>query len=184
VTGKGIPARTDLKGITAFDNILTQAYRIAAMKLNELKSILRAHPDAFPRFILPGGEQIPAHFHITEVGHVAKKLVDCGGTFREREACVLQTYVAEDFEHRLKAGRFAEILDFGRSILPNDALEVELEWDCCVISQYPIASGRAVDGRLEFQLEARHTDCLAKQKCGCEAEAPPMPAACCQTARR
>jgi Family of unknown function (DUF6428) len=154
------------------------------MKLHELKSFLRAHPAAYPHFTLPSGEQIPPHFHLTEVGHVAKRFVDCGGTFREREACVLQTYVAEDFEHRLKAGHFADILDLGRSILPNDALEVELEWDCCVISQYPIASGRAVDDRLEFQLAAGHTDCLAKQKCGCEAEAPPAPAACCQAAGR
>ncbi|MGB8342855.1 MAG: DUF6428 family protein [Chthoniobacterales bacterium] len=154
------------------------------MTLAELKKTLRLRPEAHLRFVLPNGEQIPPHFHLTEVGHVSKKFVDCGGTFREREACVLQTYVAEDFEHRLEAGRFADILDLGRSILPNDALEVELEWDCCVISQYPIASGQAVDGRLEFQLEARHTDCLAKQKCGCEAEEPGASAACCQAAGR
>jgi Family of unknown function (DUF6428) len=149
------------------------------MKLNELKSILRAHPDTLPRFILPSGEQIPPHFHITEVGHVAKNFVDCGGTFREREACVLQTHVADDFDHRLKAKQFADILDLGRPILPGDNFEVEVEWDCCVVSQYPIASGRAVGDRLDFQLEAKHTDCLAKQKCGCEAEATTT-AACCQ----
>jgi hypothetical protein len=149
------------------------------MKLSELKSILRSQPDALPRFILPSGEQIPAHFHITEVGHVAKKFVDCGGTFRDREACVLQTYVAEDFDHRLKAKRFADILDLGRPILPGDDLEVEMEWDCCVVSQYPIASTRVIDDRLEFQLVARHTDCLAKQKCGCEPEAVnPLPVCC------
>ena len=149
------------------------------MKLHELKSLLRAHPTALPRFILPGGEQIPAHFHLTEVGYVAKKFVDCGGTFRDREACVLQTYVAEDFDHRLKAKRFADILDLGRPILPGDDLEVEMEWDCCVVSQYPIASARAVEDRLEFQLVARHTDCLAKQKCGCESEAVNTPPVCC-----
>ena len=149
------------------------------MTLAELKKILRLRPEAQLRFALPSGEQIPPHFHLTEVGHVAKRFIDCGGILREHEACVLQTYVAEDLEHRLKAGRFADILDLGRTILPNDALEVELEWDCCVISQYPIASGRVVDGRLEFQLEARHTDCLAKQKCGCEAQAPRASATCC-----
>jgi Family of unknown function (DUF6428) len=149
------------------------------MKLDELKSILRGHPDTLPRFILPGGEQIPPHFHITEVGHVAKKFVDCGGTFRDREACVLQTHVADDFDHRLKAKRFADILDLGRPILPGDDLEVEVEWDCCVVSQYPIASGRAVEDRLEFQLGAKRTDCLAQQKCGCEAEAATT-VACCQ----
>ena len=156
------------------------------MKLNQLKSLLRAHPDALPRFILPDGEQIPAHFHLTEVGHVTKKFVDCGGTFRESEACVLQTYVADDFDHRLKANRFADILDLGRPILPGDDLDVEVEWDCCVVSQYPIASAQAADDRLEFQLAARHTDCLAKQKCGigenadgCGTAEPATAAACC-----
>ena len=151
------------------------------MKLRELKSILRAHPDTLPRFFLPSGEQIPGHFHITEVGHVAKKFVDCGGTFREHQACVLQTYVADDFEHRLQAGRFADILDLGRPILPGDDLDVEVEWDCCVVSQYPIASGRAVEDRLEFLLTSKHTDCLAKQKCGCESDAEGTTApACCR----
>src|SRR5712691_5890617 len=74
------------------------------MKLNELTALLRAHSDSIPRFILPDGEAIPAHFHVTEVGHVAKKFVDCGGTFRDSEACVLQTYVAGDFAHRLTSG--------------------------------------------------------------------------------
>ena len=149
------------------------------MKLCELKSLLRAHPAAQPRFTLPNGEQIPAHFHITEVGHVAKKFVDCGGTFREREACVLQTYVADDLEHRLAAGRFADILDLGRSILPGDDLEVEVEWDCCVVSQYPIESAHKSGDRLEFQLAAKHTDCLAREKCGCEPEAETASAAAC-----
>ncbi|MGI8957987.1 MAG: DUF6428 family protein [Chthoniobacterales bacterium] len=150
------------------------------MNLHELKSILRANPEALPRFVLPDGEQIPAHFHFTEVGHVAKKFVDCGGTFREREVCVLQTYVAEDFEHRLKAQRFADILELGRPVLPNDDLEVEVEWDCCVVSQYPIAEAHAAGEHLEFRLGSRHTDCLARQKCGCEPEAGTRASACCR----
>jgi hypothetical protein len=150
------------------------------MKLHELKSLLRARPAALPRFILPGGDQVPAHFHITEVGQVTKKFVDCGGTFRESEACVLQTYVAQDFEHRLKAGRFADILDLGRPILRSDDLDVEVEWDCCVVSQYPIASAQGFEDRLEFQLSAKHTDCLAKAKCGCEPTAATATADCCR----
>ncbi len=149
------------------------------MKLHELKTFLRTRPAALPRFVLPKGDEIPPHFHLTEVGHVVKKFVDCGGTFREREACVLQTHVGDDFEHRLTAGRFAEILDLGRRILPGDDLEVEVEWDCCVISQYPIESARIVDDGLELQLSARHTDCLAKEKCGCEADEG-TESACCR----
>lgn len=156
-------------------------YRLIAMKLPQLKSLLRAHPAAHPRFLLPGGGQIPAHFHLTEVGYVTKKFVDCGGTFREREACVLQTYVADDYEHRLEAERFADILDLGKPILPREDLEVEVEWDCCVISPYPIESARVSGDQIDFQLAANHTDCLAKEKCGCEARAEvPAAAACCR----
>lgn len=136
------------------------------MKLNEFQSLLRGNPDTYPRFILPDGEAIPAHFHITEVGHVAKKFVDCGGTFRNSEACVLQTYVARDLDHRLTSGALASIIDLGRPILPNDELDVEVEWDCCVTAQYPIATAASRDDRLEFVLTARQTDCLAKDKCG------------------
>ncbi|MEO8044842.1 MAG: DUF6428 family protein [Spartobacteria bacterium] len=149
------------------------------MKLRELKSLLRANPAAQPRFTLPTGEQIPAHFHLTEVGHVTKKFVDCGGTFRTNETCVLQTYVADDFDHRLAAGRFADILDLGQPILPGDELEVEVEWDCCVISQYLITAAQTSGDRIEFQLGDKQTDCLAKEKCGCEPKAEAETASTC-----
>ena len=149
------------------------------MKLNEFQSLLRAKPDTYPRFILPDGEAIPAHFHVTEVGHVAKKFVDCGGRFRDSEACVLQTYVAGDLDHHLTSAALASIIDLGRPILPNDELDVEVEWDCCVTAQYPIATVESRDDRLEFVLTAKHTACLAKEKCGCGT----TESACCQKPR-
>jgi len=149
------------------------------MKLSALKTLLRAHPDVFPRFILPGGESIPAHFHLTEVGHVRKKFVDCGGVFREREACVLQTHVGLDLDHRLQAKRFADILDLGKPVLPREDLEVEVEWDCCVISQYPISATRVFPDRIELQLAASHTACLAQKQCDCGSEPASNAAGCC-----
>jgi hypothetical protein len=137
------------------------------MKLSELKSLLRAHPGALPRFVLPDGDQIPAHFHVTEVGHVARRFIDCGGTLHDTaHTCLLQTYVADDVDHRLEAGRLARILELGAQILPSDDLEVEVEYDCCVMAKYPIASGHLTGAQLEFQLGQKHTDCLAKEKCG------------------
>lgn len=137
------------------------------MKLSELKSLLRTHPDAFPRFVLPDGDQIPAHFHITEVGHVAKRFIDCGGRLHEtHHTCLLQTYVADDVDHRLDAGRCAKILELGAKVLPSDDLEVEVEYDCCVVAQYPITSMQFTGTHLEFQLGSKQTDCLAKEKCG------------------
>jgi len=141
------------------------------MKLKDLKATLALHPEARPRFTLPDGDQIPAHFHITEVGHIAKRFIDCGGTLHDTsDTCLLQTYVADDVEHRLDAGTFAKILQLGDQVLPHDDLEVEVEYDCCVVAQYPVASAEFSGDHIEIQLGEKHTDCLAKEKCGIEGQ--------------
>ena len=92
--------------------------------MNELKSILESQPDKFPRFILPDGDRVPAHFHLTEVGHVVKNFIDCGGTIRRTESSVLQLWVNDgDAEHRLNAGKMAKILALGERVLPHDDFE-------------------------------------------------------------
>ena len=155
------------------------------MKLADLKNILRSNPAAFPRFIMPDGDQIPAHFHITEVGHIAKRFIDCGGKLHdETDTCLLQTYVADDLDHRLNAGTFAKILDLGAQVLPHDDLEVELEYEDCAITQSPIASAVVNGASIELQLREKHTDCLAKEKCGidgaaCGSGATAVAASCC-----
>ncbi len=138
------------------------------MNLNELKSILFAHANRSIAMELPDGGFIPAHFHVTEVGHVAKKFVDCGGTFRASEVCVLQTYIGApaDDGHRLTARRLAKILDLAKPILPASDLPVEIEYETEVISQFPLETVRADAGVLTLQLGLKHTDCLAKDRCG------------------
>jgi hypothetical protein len=155
------------------------------MKLRDLKSILRSHPVALPRFVMPDGDHIPAHFHITEVGHIAKRFIDCGGKLHDRtDTCLLQTYVADDVEHRLNAGTFAKILDLGAQVLPHDDLNVEVEYEDCAITQSPISSAVVKGDVIEFQLGEKHTDCLAKEKCGidgasCGSGATADAASCC-----
>ncbi len=137
------------------------------MKLNELKSLLHNHPTAFPRFVLPDGDHVPAHFHITEVGHVAKRFIDCGGTLHDTtNVCLLQTYVADDVDHRLDANRFVKILDLGREVLPHENVDVEIEYEDCGVSQYPIESAEVLGEHIELRLRDKQTDCLAKEKCG------------------
>jgi hypothetical protein len=141
------------------------------MKLRDLKNLLRSVPDASPRLLLPDGDEIPAHFHITEVGHVTKRFIDCGGQLHDRkDTCVLQTWLGSDIEHRLNAGTFAKILDLGAQVLPHDEIEVEVEYDCCVISQYPVASAAIAGNDIEIQLGEKRTDCLAKERCGLDEE--------------
>ncbi|MEK0424585.1 MAG: hypothetical protein RJB11_676, partial [Planctomycetota bacterium] len=60
------------------------------MELIELLDILKNHPDRSIQIDLPSGGSIPAHFHVTEVGHVQKRFVDCGGTLRSTASCLLQ----------------------------------------------------------------------------------------------
>jgi len=134
------------------------------MKLRELKSILEAQPEKLPRFILPDGDQIPAHAHVTEVGHVVKNFIDCGGVMGKTETVLLQTHVGQDTDHRLRSDRFAKILQLGERVLPHDQLEVEVEYDCCVVAQYPIVEVKPAGKHLDVILGQRRTQCLAQER--------------------
>jgi hypothetical protein len=161
--------------------MLMKEYSLQGMNYRELKSALGRHPGHTLRFILPGGKPIAADFHVTEVGHVVKNFVDCGGTRRTAAAVVLQAWVARnDPDHRLTAGKLASILDLAGALVPSDELEVEVEYEDRVISQYPVTGFDVAGGELRFALTSKHTDCLAREACGLEAcgcgpdeEAPP-----------
>jgi hypothetical protein len=157
------------------------------MNIPELKARLRADPELTVSILRPDGTAIPAHYHLTEVGHVAKNFVDCGGKFRASEACVLQIHFASprDDGHRLTAGKFAKILDLAKPILPTEDLPVEVEFEAGVISQAMLTEVSVENGVLQLQLGSKHTDCLAKEKCGieegcgCTGEPEPVEAAAC-----
>ena len=134
------------------------------MKLSDLRTALDRYPDTFPRFVLPDREQIPAHAHVTEVGHVVKNFVDCGGGTGKSETVLLQTHVGPDTDHRLKTARLAKILELGRRVLPHDQLEVEIEFDCCVVAQYPVDEVKRTGEHLDIYLGRRRTQCLAQTR--------------------
>ncbi len=138
------------------------------MNLTELKSHLRSHPEHGLNFVLPDGRPLPVHFHVTEAGHVAKRFVDCGGTFRATESCVLQAWTGREHDdgHRLAAGKLAKILELAAPILPSGELPVEVEFEAGVVSQFPIEAISVGDAVLTIQLGLKHTDCLAKELCG------------------
>lgn len=134
------------------------------MKLSDLRLVLETHPDTFPRFVLPDGDVIPPHAHVTEVGHVTKNFIDCGGVTGRSESVLLQTHVGADTDHRLRSDRFAKILQLGNRVLPHDHLEVEVEYDCCVVAQYPVVDAKALGNRLDLILGKRRTQCLAQER--------------------
>jgi hypothetical protein len=147
------------------------------MKLSDLRSLLEKHPDTFPRFVLPDGDHIPAHAHVTEVGHVVKNFIDCGGVTGKNETVLLQTHVGQDTGHRLKSDRFAKILQLGERVLPQGQIEVEVEYDCCVVAQYPVSEVKPSGSHLDMILGKRHTQCLAQER-----RQAAVPDACCSTA--
>ncbi len=136
------------------------------MNLADLKTALAAHPGRNLALRLPDGDSVPAHFHITEVGHVVKRFIDCGGGTHHDETCLLQAWVADDLDHRFTAGKFAGVLEMFANLSPDDSLPVEVEYEDCSITQYPVLSATATDTELVLALGEKHTDCLAKESCG------------------
>ena len=143
------------------------------MTTREFIDHLQAHQDLPLLFQLPDGGLFPRHFHITEVGHVRKNFVDCGGTRRSVENCLLQCWVADDVDHRLHAGKLARIFSAAGEGLPHDELPVEIEYEEDVVSQFPVTGVSVSDEALIFHLTLKHTDCLAKELC--------LPGGCCPT---
>src|SRR4051812_8349005 len=99
------------------------------MTLNAVTGLLVENPTAALHFRLPHGTRVPAHFHVTEVGRVRKDFIDCGGTVRSWERCVLQLWSASDDDHRLAASKLARIIQLAAPLLGPDDLPVEVEYD-------------------------------------------------------
>jgi Family of unknown function (DUF6428) len=134
------------------------------MKLHELQSMLAEYPNTFPRFVLPDGNYIPAHAHVAEVGHLVRNFIDCGGLTGKEEKVVLQTHVSDDTDHRLRSDRFAKILRLGNCVIPSADLDVDVEYDCCVVAQYPIAEATPDGEHLNLILRRGRTQCRARER--------------------
>jgi hypothetical protein len=85
-------------------------------------------------------------------------------------------HAGADFEHRLKSDRFARILDSAAQVAPHDDLEVEIEYNCCVMARYPVAEMTVGTKFVDLILTKNRTQCLAILRAGAEEST------CCQTA--
>jgi hypothetical protein len=136
------------------------------MKLSTFKELLANHRDKPFHLILPNREMVPVCFHITEVAHVQKRFIDCGGKLHTTDTCQLQAWVWKDTEHRLLAGKMADVLGLAKKVLPEGQdLDIEIEYEAGLISQYPVASYTVTDEAVVLNLTTKHTDCLAKETC-------------------
>jgi hypothetical protein len=151
------------------------------MKLSEIKNQLKNLSQI--AFQLPNGELVPNHFHVTEVGKVTKHFIDCGGTVRKEEVVNFQLWEANDYDHRLHPEKLLHIIELSEKTLEIPDLEIEVEYQ---MNQTIGKFSLAFDGT-NFQLQAKLTDCLAKDKCGIPAEKvkvkigewKPKEASCC-----
>lgn len=139
------------------------------MLLKELKDVLSRTSDRALRIQLADGESVPESFHVTEVGQVTKTFIDCGGQARVSTACVLQTWLGSDADHRLSSTKLAKILRMSERIIPTDEIALEVEYERGVISQYPVVDAVVTDKDVTLKLGVKHTDCLAKDRCGAPA---------------
>jgi hypothetical protein len=136
------------------------------MNVNELVPLLELNRDSALSIVLPTGEFIPAHFHVTEIGRIEKNFIDCGGTRRESVSCMLQAWTADDLDHRLTAGKLATIFKMAQPILKSTELPVEIEYGPDVASQYSLTGADVIDTAIHLRLAGKRTDCLAKEKRG------------------
>ena len=135
------------------------------MTLHDFYTLLSEHPNKLLKLVLPGGTTVPQCFHVTEVGRVQKTFLDCGGKLHQTDTCQIQAWVAEDADHRLAISKLLKIFAKSQIILPGGGAPVEIEYEDGVLSQYPLASHAVTDEAIIFQLERKHTDCLARELC-------------------
>lgn len=143
------------------------------MTVHELREHLQRHADKGIQFRLPEGQLLPAHAHVSEVARIEKRFIDCGGVLRNDRFCRLQTWVADDVDHRLGAAKLLGILDKAKEVLETEDLSVDVEHEVGFVTQMPLKSIGVEGNQLTLQLEHRHTDCLAQDRC----QPKPAPAA-------
>lgn len=79
------------------------------MRLSQVKALLPTLDNV--AFKLENGTFVPEHFHVTEVGMISKKFIDCGGTIRNEKTVNFQLWNANDYEHRLKPAKLLHIIE-------------------------------------------------------------------------
>ena len=134
--------------------------------LSEFRTLLDQHPGKAFQIRLPDGGSVPEAFHITEVGRVRKDFIDCGGTVRSQETCLLQVWLGGDDDHRLATGKLAGIMKKAAPLLPVEDVPLEVEYEDGLISQYRVTDVVVSGAAVVLQLDHKHTDCLARELCG------------------
>ena len=133
------------------------------MKLSKIKEILPTLENV--EFQLENGTFVPEHFHVTEVGQINKKFIDCGGLIRNEKVVNFQLWNADDYEHRLKPTKLLNIIKLSEEKLGMEDAEIEVEYQSDTIGKYDLD----FNGKT-FVLRSKTTACLAQDACGIPVE--------------
>ncbi|WP_172916220.1 DUF6428 family protein [Capnocytophaga canimorsus] len=133
------------------------------MKLSEIKNLLPTLENV--EFQLENGMFVPEHFHITEVGIITKKFIDCGGVIRFEKVINFQLWNADDYEHRLKPTKLLNIIKLSEEKLEIEDAEIEVEYQSDTIGKYDLDFNGS-----HFVLKNKRTACLAEDRCGIPSE--------------
>lgn len=133
------------------------------MKLKEVKHKLETINEL--RLELPNGNLVPQHFHITEVGAIAKDFIDCGGTIRHDKVVSFQLWEANDYDHRLAPQKLLRIIEQAERVLGLGDWEVEVEYQAETIGKFGLEFSEG-----HFVLTSKSTSCLASDTCGAPKE--------------
>ncbi len=137
------------------------------MNVQEFNHLLAGSPNVAIYIMLPNGEFVPDHFHITEVGRIDKQFIDCGGTCRGSLSCVLQVWVANDTDHRLNTTKLNKIMKAAAGFV-NDEMPLVVEYGSETVATYPLGDVEVTQKGLLLVLGTKATACLAMDKCGVE----------------
>jgi hypothetical protein len=129
------------------------------MKLSAIKQILSTLENV--EFQLENGTMVPEHFHVTEIGMITKKFIDCGGVIRNEKIVNFQLWNADDFNHRLKPGKLLNIIKLSEEKLGIEDQEIEVEYQSDTIGKYDLDFNGT-----NFILKNKTTACLAEDACG------------------
>ena len=130
------------------------------MDINQLQ--VWAADQAEIAITLPNGTSVPAHFHLTEIGEMTRRSVDCGGVEHEERYAMAQLWVDRDTDHRLTGKKMAGIIAAADKRFQLSGLPVVVEYQTGdTTSLYNLeASSNGL------QLTPRSTTCLAQDLCG------------------
>jgi hypothetical protein len=133
------------------------------MKLSQFKNQLENTDQLM--FVLPNGDAIPSHFHITEIGMTTKQFTDCGNTFRISKTATFQLWTSIDLDHKLEPQKIIKIINATQNMFDGEDLEIEIEYQQDTIGKFGLEFKNG-----KFELTNTKTDCLAKTNCGIPAE--------------